>query len=131
MDRVYAAITPALHCPGHTSPPLHGTGFYANEVPQSWQRPPVPDIRARLRNIHLPALVIKGQCDYVDWQTAAAYVTTLPGAELAYLHGAGHDIKTRPTRRVPGHHPRLPRRPAHPPPARHPTPQPRAYQPNQ
>lgn len=93
-DRVYAATISALHCPGHTGPPLHGTGFYANQVSQSWQRPPVPDIRVRLRTVHVPALVIKGQCDYVDWQTAAAYITTLPGAELAYLHDAGHDIKT-------------------------------------
>lgn len=26
-------------------------------------------------------------------RTSAAYVTTIPGAELAYLHGAAHAIK--------------------------------------
>ena len=93
MDRVYAATRPALHCPGRTGPALHGTGFYANQVPQSWHHPPVPAIRPGLRTVHIPALVLKGQCDYVGWATSAAYVTTIPGAELAYLRGAGHAIK--------------------------------------
>ena len=92
MARVYAATIPALHCPGRTGPVLHGVGFYANQVPQSWHRPPVPDIRPQLRTVDIPALVMKGQCDYLDWHSAAAYVTTLPRAELAYLPGAGHDL---------------------------------------
>jgi proline iminopeptidase len=96
MDRVTDATTPALHCPGSGGhgPVLHGTGFYANQIPQSWHHPPVPDIRARLSAVHVPALVLKGQCDYVDWATAAAYVTALPDARLAYLPNAGHDLKT-------------------------------------
>lgn len=93
MDRLYALTTPALHCPGRTGPMLHGVGFYANQTAQSLDHPAVPDITARLRGVHVPALVMKGQCDYVNWQTAAAYVQTLPGAELAYLHGAGHDLE--------------------------------------
>lgn len=93
MDRLNAVTTPALHCPGHTGPVLHGLGFYANQTPQALSHPPVLDITSRLRTIHVPALVLKGQCDYVDWKTAAAYVQAIPDAEMAYLQGAGHDLK--------------------------------------
>ena len=91
QDRVYAASEPAVHCPGQSGPRLSGLGFYANQVPQSWHHPPVPDVRPALRTVDVPALVVKGQCDYVDWPTTAAYVTTIPGARLAYLRGAGHN----------------------------------------
>lgn len=94
MARVYAATERALHCPGHSGPVLHGAAFYANQVPQTWHRPPVPDIAPRLRTLHVPALVLKGQCDYVDWHTAAEYIKAIPGARLAYLRRAGHDIRT-------------------------------------
>ena len=93
MDRLTAATESALHCPGHTGPTLHGTAFYANQTPQSWHHPPVPTIAARLRTVHVPALILKGQCDYVDWPTAAAYASTIPDTKLAYLHGAGHELK--------------------------------------
>lgn len=94
QDLVYAATAPALHCPGRSGAALHGTGFYANQVPQSRQPAPVPDIVERLRTVHVPALVIKGQCDYIDWRTAAEYVETIPGARLSYLRGAGHELKS-------------------------------------
>ncbi len=42
QDRLFAAASPALHCAGHTSPVLHGVGFYANQVPQSMRRPASP-----------------------------------------------------------------------------------------
>lgn len=93
MDRLYAVTASALHCPGRTGPDLHGLGFYANQTPQSLDHPPVPDITARLRTVDVPALVLKGQCDYIDWKTAATYVQTIPGSKMAYLHGAGHDLK--------------------------------------
>lgn len=94
MARLTAATSPALHCDNKRGPVPYGAGFYANQTPQSWHHPPVPDIRARLRTIHVPALVIKGQCDYLDWETAADYTKTIPDARLAYLRGAGHDLKT-------------------------------------
>jgi proline iminopeptidase len=91
QDRVYAATVPALHCSGHTGPPLHGLGFYAHQVPQSLRHPPVPDLRTALTGTRVPALVLKGQCDYLDWASAVDYVDTFPNSVLAYLPGAAHD----------------------------------------
>lgn len=93
QERVTAATNPALHCPGTTGPVPPGSGFYANQTPQSWRAAAVPDIRGRLHIARIPALVLKGQCDYVNWATGRAYLAALPDAELAYVHGAGHDIK--------------------------------------
>ena len=33
---------------------------------------------------------MKGACDYLSWSSASAYRQALPGAELVYLHRAGH-----------------------------------------
>ncbi len=92
QDRVHAAIRPALHCPGDPGPALHGLGFYANAVPQAWGSPPAPDLRAALRGSDVPALVVKGQCDYLDWASASGYLEVFDDARLVYLRGAGHDL---------------------------------------
>lgn len=91
QDRVYAATLPGLHCPGHEGTALHGLGFYANQVPTSLRRPPVPEVRPALRGSRLPVLVIKGQCDYLSWASAAAYLDLFPAGVLCYLPGAGHE----------------------------------------
>jgi proline iminopeptidase len=91
QDRVYAASVPGLHCPGRTGPALHGLGFYANVVPGS-RRLPAPDLTAHLGQPSVPALVVKGQCDYLDWESGTGYLTAFPDSTLLYLRGAGHDV---------------------------------------
>jgi len=93
FDRVYDRTRPALHCcrdkpPG---PALHGLGFYANQYPQSAARSPRPDFLTDLAGRRIPALVIKGRCDYLSWSSATKYLRTLPDARLVYLRGAGHN----------------------------------------
>lgn len=94
MDRVYAATLPALTCrgAGPRSTALHGLGFYANQVPQSLRRPPAPDVVDKVRTVEVPVLVLKGQCDYLDWSSAVSYVHALPQTQVAYIRGAGHDL---------------------------------------
>jgi proline iminopeptidase len=87
-DRVYAAAEPALHCEGvPPGPELHGLGFYVSAVP----RQPRPDLVHGLTGVTTPALVIKGECDYLNWTSAVDYVRALPNARLVYLPGAGHN----------------------------------------
>lgn len=92
QDRVYAATLPGLHCPGRTGPELHGMGFYAAAVPQSARRSPEPDVAAHLGLSDVPALVVKGQCDYLDWESATEYLRAFADSHLLYLPGAGHDV---------------------------------------
>ena len=39
----------------------------------------------------MPALVLKGQCDYLDWASAVDYLQVFPSSVLGYLPGAGHE----------------------------------------
>jgi pimeloyl-ACP methyl ester carboxylesterase len=91
-DRVYQLTEPALHCPSaeRTRPPLHGTGFYRLQYPQS-AAPRPADPRERLTGLRTPALILKGSCDYLSWQSALDYRNALPNARLVYLHRAGHN----------------------------------------
>jgi proline iminopeptidase len=92
QDRVYNPTRPALHCrdqpPG---PKLHGLGFYANQYPQSATREPHSDFLPALAKSSTPALIIKGQCDYLSWSSAQEYLGALPNARLLYLAGSGHN----------------------------------------
>lgn len=88
FDILYARSAAALYCdPDHPREPIHGLGAYANLVPQTLEG---PDTRAALSRLQVPALVIKGSCDYLPWETAVAYRETMPRATLVYLRGAGH-----------------------------------------
>jgi proline iminopeptidase len=93
FDRVYNRTRPALHCVGKPpGPQLHGLGFYAHYYPQSPASPPHPDFLPVLAEQTIPALVIKGRCDYLSWSSAMAYRRALPNARLVYLPGAGHNV---------------------------------------
>jgi proline iminopeptidase len=93
-DRLYQLTEPALHCPGasHALPPLHGTGFYRLQYPQSPAARPPADPRRRLAGLPTPTLILKGSCDYLSWRSALDYRNILPNATLVYLPGAGHNL---------------------------------------
>lgn len=98
-DTVLTLADPALHCPpGRHQPPVHGSGFYRLQYPQSSTAPSSTDIRPRIAGMSTPALVLKGSCDYLSWRSALDYTTALPEADLIYLPGAGHNLyQDRPT----------------------------------
>jgi proline iminopeptidase len=93
-DRVYQLTEPALHCrtARHARPPLHGTGFYRLQYPQSPAAPQPADPRRRLAGLRVPTLILKGSCDYLSWASAVEYRRVLPNGELVYLPGAGHNL---------------------------------------
>ena len=91
-DRVYNAGRAGTHCRGlGPGPALHGLGFYAYQFPQSAAARPWADPRPTLARQHIPALVIKGSCDYLSWSSGTAYLRAVPGSRLVYLHHAGHN----------------------------------------
>ena len=48
------------------------------------------DPHAALASNQTPALILRGECDYIPAPVAAAYKDTLPSATLAAVSGAGH-----------------------------------------
>jgi proline iminopeptidase len=92
FDRIYNRTRPALHCRGELpGPRLHGLGFYAHYYPQSATSPPHAEFLSALARQDIPALVIKGRCDYLSWSSAQEYLQVLPDTRLLYLDGSGHN----------------------------------------
>jgi pimeloyl-ACP methyl ester carboxylesterase len=52
----------------------------------------IADPRPRLRAVRTPALIMRGQCDFIKWPVTREYATTLPDSTLVYVKGAGHGI---------------------------------------
>jgi proline iminopeptidase len=85
---ISAAAAPALYCDPPRATSGGDVGFYANATllrRAAWRDP-----HPALRRLNTPALVIKGQCDYLTWSSAVDYRDTLHRSRLVYLPGAGH-----------------------------------------
>ncbi|PPK71368.1 alpha/beta hydrolase [Actinokineospora auranticolor] len=93
MREIGVAIKDATGCPGappaavHDNPP----GFYANQRTVA-DFDDVPDPRPALRAVRVPALVLRGECDYIKEAVTAEYTAVLAGATLVTVPGAGHNI---------------------------------------
>lgn len=89
--KVYEKTEQALHCNAKTGKKLQGTGFYANQAPQSAAFPAEPDIKGKIAP-RVPVLIFKGSCDYLSWSSAVQYKNQMPRAELVYFPHAGHNL---------------------------------------
>ncbi|MFC4055406.1 alpha/beta fold hydrolase [Actinomadura syzygii] len=80
-------------CPGAPprTPHENRQGFYVNQV-TSRDFEKVPDPRPALRRVRVPALIMRGECDYVAWAATRDYRRTLPDSTLVMVKGAGHAI---------------------------------------
>jgi pimeloyl-ACP methyl ester carboxylesterase len=93
MDTVAPLLMNESYCAGDAPrvPPAGASGFnfYANRVTQQdldVRQDPHPALRAS----PVPALIMKGECDYVPWIVALDYRYALPNARLVYLEHTGH-----------------------------------------
>ena len=50
------------------------------------------DTRTQLASDHIPALILTGGCNYIDWAPTWQYKTTLPDSTLVCFPDAGHVI---------------------------------------
>ncbi|MCD7035652.1 alpha/beta hydrolase [Metabacillus sp. GX 13764] len=88
---VYEKTEKTLHCNAKTGKKLQGTGFYANQAPQSAAFPAETDIKGEIAP-RVPVLIFKGSCDYLSWSSAVQYKKQMPRAELVYFPHAGHNL---------------------------------------
>ena len=80
-------------CPGSAPAEVHDNhqGFYVNQqTVEDFAH--IPDPRPALRQARVPALIMRGECDFVPWEETYEYRRTLPQATLVYLPRTGHDI---------------------------------------
>ncbi|MYW03029.1 alpha/beta fold hydrolase [Streptomyces sp. SID3343] len=90
---ILGASLPAAQCPGRPAAhlPDNRTGFYVNQFTID-DAEHLPDPRPRLRDVHVPTLIMRGQCDYKKWAVTYDYRKTLPASTLVYVPDAGHAI---------------------------------------
>jgi len=73
------------------SQPESGSGYYSMiKTAQHFNE--VADIRQKLANSNIPALVMRGQCDGIKWGFAKEYLQLFKNHRLAIVYGAGHSI---------------------------------------
>ncbi|MER6605261.1 alpha/beta fold hydrolase [Streptomyces sp. NPDC000927] len=66
-------------------------GFYSNQMTvKDFEQ--LPDPRPVLRGVHVPSLILRGQCDFVKPEVTQEYRRTLPDSRLVRVRGAGHAI---------------------------------------
>lgn len=98
MDQYFTYWSQALNkstdcLPGQSSDYPGGGGYYAHIMTvESFNH--VPDQREVLKNIQIPALVIRSQCDNQPWGYMHEYLDLLPNSELAFVEKSGHDLAT-------------------------------------
>lgn len=68
-----------------------GSGYYANVMTYT-SLLKIPDPRPKLKQIAIPVLIIKGECDNQKWGFTNEYKEIFQKSELAIIPGAGHFI---------------------------------------
>lgn len=74
-------------CDPTKSPPVRGLSFYVNQYTDLTN---LPDRRDQMSQNQTPALVLRGECDYLRWEVTREWRDVLPNARLVYIEGAGH-----------------------------------------
>ncbi|WP_328338633.1 alpha/beta fold hydrolase [Micromonospora sp. NBC_00421] len=93
MHRIAVLGKDATSCTAGRSAPVHDNhqGFYVNQLTVA-DFATIADPRPALRRITVPAMIMRGGCDFVPWEVAREYRDTLPNAALVSVPDAGHGI---------------------------------------
>ena len=76
----------------NVSEPKGRPGMYCSMFTnQSFENIPA-DIRTKMKLFTNPVLILKAECDYLDWQEAYEYTTVFPNVKLKVIKNAGHSI---------------------------------------
>jgi proline iminopeptidase len=68
-----------------------GSGFYSRIMTYK-SLTQMPDARSKIRDINIPVLVMKGQCDNQYWGYTNEYLELIKNSRLAFIPAAGHFI---------------------------------------
>ncbi|HEX4931603.1 MAG TPA: alpha/beta fold hydrolase [Gemmatimonadaceae bacterium] len=72
-------------------PAPSGLGFFANSYTLA-DALELPDPRPALARLRMETLILRGTCDYVDWNVSAEYLRAIKGAHYVAIPTAGHHI---------------------------------------
>lgn len=77
--------------PGDKPSRSGGGNYYANLlILQSLKK--AHDPRPNLTSLQTPALILRGVCDYIPWESTLSYKQSLPNSNLVLIESAGHAL---------------------------------------
>ena len=77
---------------GFSGATLAGLNMYPLMVASDELKKPEMDIRARLGKLHVPAIALESQCEFIPWSRALEYKKSIPGLQEFYFPDSGHYI---------------------------------------
>ncbi|RMI32370.1 alpha/beta fold hydrolase [Nocardia stercoris] len=89
-----AILAPLAQAPDHRGSPVlpaNTPGYWVNQMTGA-DLARVDDPRPALRNVQVPALIMRGRYDYKTWQVTDEYRRVLPRSRLIIVPDAGHAI---------------------------------------
>jgi proline iminopeptidase len=84
-------LSKATTCEGQKTTRRPGLGYYAHIMTLKSFRE-VPDRKDQMKNIEVPILLLKGQCDNQAWGFTQEYLEIFPNIQFEILENIGHDI---------------------------------------
>jgi len=98
LNKVFEILMKVLVCDTtHVQEPSGIPGMYCSIFTNESYKDIPKDIRNNIKKISKPALILKGECDYIDWQQTFEYYDLLPNSELKIIENSGHSIYTENT----------------------------------
>ena len=83
MNRIPASASRSL---------IAGINLYPLLQLHSELKEPQTEVYAGLRKLHVPAIALYSQCDFIPWDKHSEYRQTIPGLKEFYFPDAGHYI---------------------------------------
>lgn len=77
---------------GFSGATLAGLNMYPSLVVADELKKPEMDIRARLGKLHVPAIALESQCEFMPWSTLLEYKKSIPSLQEFYFPDSGHYI---------------------------------------
>ena len=92
FDELLRRLLPTLICNRSISATgnVRGMGWWVNTMISRDLTTRERNTSTKLRRDHTPALILRGGCDYMQWEVARRYRSVLPNSTLLHIPNAGH-----------------------------------------
>jgi proline iminopeptidase len=90
--KLFSLVLGGMACDPEKFPKDHSIlfGFWSTMKLEEFSEIDAEKVKNSLRDMNIPFLILKPECDYVQWDVTYEYKKILKNVKLLYLEGAGH-----------------------------------------
>lgn len=85
-------LSKSTFCKANQTKKFKGGGGYYSHIMTVKSFDAVQDKRNSLKNMTIPVLILRGQCDNQKWGFAKEYLDLLPNSQIVIIENVGHDV---------------------------------------